>query len=93
MRFLLALHNRLKNLIDDDELINKTCRECMKNNEHKQVYSDGCALYYNRDLSNIGFPSNFIRTGTGYIDLLSTTKTKELLCSVSAVERVIELET
>jgi hypothetical protein len=91
MRFLLVLHNRLKNLIGDDEFINKTCHKCLKNN--KQIYSNDCKLYYNRILSSIGFPSNFIRTGTGYIDLLSTTKTNERLCSVSAVENVTKLET
>jgi hypothetical protein len=65
MRFLLALHNKLINLIGNDEFINKTCNECMVTNKHKQIYSSNCELYYDRDLSSIGFPSNFILTKTG----------------------------
>jgi hypothetical protein len=63
MRLLLVLHDRLINLIGDDEFINKTCKECKKQN--KQMSSGDCKLYYNRDLSSIGFPSNFILTKTG----------------------------
>jgi hypothetical protein len=63
MRLLFVLHDRLTNLIGDDEFINKTCKECEKQN--KQMSFGDCNLYYNRDLSSIGFPSSFILTKTG----------------------------
>ena len=41
----------------------KYCSDCQKNN--KQMSMADCKLFQEKDLSNIGFPSNFIFTKTG----------------------------